>query len=47
MKIDRLLHVNIRCSPTDLPKLEKFYESAKDADPYDWMYYRPYNIHFS
>ena len=28
MKIDRLLHVNIRCSPSDLHRLEKFYESA-------------------
>jgi len=28
MKIDRLLHVNIRCSPADLPRLEKFYEDA-------------------
>ena len=28
MKIERLLHVNIRCSPSDLRRLEKFYESA-------------------
>ena len=28
MKIDRLLHVNIRCSPADLPRLEKFYQNA-------------------
>ena len=28
MKIDRLLHVNIRCSSSDLPQLEKFYEGA-------------------
>src|SRR5262245_33716958 len=28
MKIDGLLHVNIRCSPNDLPVLEKFYEDA-------------------
>ena len=28
MKIDRLLHVNIRCSPSDLSQLEKFYENA-------------------
>jgi catechol 2,3-dioxygenase-like lactoylglutathione lyase family enzyme len=28
MKIDRLLHVNIRCSPADLSILENFYENA-------------------
>ena len=28
MKIDRLLHVNIRCSSSDLSQLEKFYEGA-------------------
>ena len=48
MKIDRLLHVNIRCSPVDLPKLEKFYEDALGMTsgyrpdfgrPGAWLYY--------
>src|SRR4051812_27676444 len=48
MKIDRLLHVNLRCSPGDLPQLEKFYENAlgmksgKRPDfgrPGAWLYY--------
>jgi catechol 2,3-dioxygenase-like lactoylglutathione lyase family enzyme len=28
MRIDGLLHVNIRCSANDLPAIEKFYEEA-------------------
>src|SRR5262245_4208919 len=48
MRIDRLLHVNIRCSPADLPKLEKFYENALGMKsgyrpdfgrPGAWLYY--------
>jgi hypothetical protein len=48
MKIDRLLHVNIRCSPSDLAKLESFYEEALDMKsgprpdfgrPGVWIYY--------
>jgi catechol 2,3-dioxygenase-like lactoylglutathione lyase family enzyme len=48
VKIDRLLHVNIRCSPVDLPKLEKFYEDALGMTsgyrpdfgrPGAWLYY--------
>jgi catechol 2,3-dioxygenase-like lactoylglutathione lyase family enzyme len=48
MKIDRLLHVNIRCSPSDLPALETFYESALGMKsgyrpdferPGAWLYY--------
>src|SRR5262249_47296505 len=48
MKIERLLHVNIRCTPDDLAKLEKFYENALGMEsgarpdfgrPGAWLYY--------
>jgi len=48
MKIDGLLHVNLRCTVDDLPKLERFYEAALDMKsgarpnfgrPGAWLYY--------
>jgi catechol 2,3-dioxygenase-like lactoylglutathione lyase family enzyme len=48
MKIEGLLHVNIRCTRDDLPKLEKFYEDALGMKagyrpdfgrPGAWLYY--------
>ena len=48
MKIDRLLHVNIRCTADDLPRLEKFYDDALGMKsgyrpdfgrPGAWLYY--------
>ena len=48
MKIGGLLHVNIRCTPNDLPFLEKFYDDALGfkagyrpdfGRPGAWLYY--------
>ena len=48
MKIDGLLHVNIRCTPDDLPTIEQFYQNALGMKsgprpdfgrPGAWLYY--------
>jgi catechol 2,3-dioxygenase-like lactoylglutathione lyase family enzyme len=48
MKIERLLHVNIRCTEDDLPRIKQFYQDALGMEsgprpnfgrPGAWLYY--------